>query len=111
MAHEFSIIPICCGGEDDYVQQAREQWTDGANSFAVRPGVVLIYSRNSRTADELDRRGYELVSVDDMQFDEQGECLHAFELDRKYAILVAGGELSRARGGPRCMTMPLFRES
>ncbi len=105
-----ALEPICCGGPDDYLQQSREQWTDGANSFAVRPGVVLLYSRNTSTALEFARRGYELVSVCDIAFGDDGACLHDFAEDGKYAILIAGGELSRARGGPRCMTMPLQRD-
>ncbi len=105
------LTPICCGGPASYISQTREQWTDGANSFAVRPGVVLIYHRNTATAEELGRRGYDVVSIADMAFDDDGRCLYDFDDDRKYAILVAGEELSRARGGPRCMTMPLVRDA
>ncbi len=103
------LRPISCGGEDDYIQQAREQWTDGANSFAQRPGLVYLYARNTRTAEELEKRGYHVLSVDEMDFGPDGECRYAFTEGTRYAILVAGHELSRARGGPRCMTMPLVR--
>ncbi len=107
----LTLEPICCGGRGDYIQQTREQWTDGANSFALRPGVVMLYARNAATAAELDKAGYHVVGVDDMEFSAAGECLYDFAPGKKYVILVAGHELSRARGGPRCMTMPLVREA
>ena len=48
------LEPIPCGGSDPIAEQ-REQWTDGANVFAVAPGVIIGYDRNERTADELVR--------------------------------------------------------
>jgi arginine deiminase len=105
-AQKLDLKPIRCGG-DDPIAERREQWTDGANAFALAPGVVLVYDRNERTAAELARAGYAVV-------DEADLLLGREELElwkpRKYAILLAAHELSRARGGPRCMTMPLVRE-
>ncbi len=102
----MDMEPIFCGG-DSAVDQQREQWTDGANAFALAPGVILLYERNVRTAEALDKKGYNIVHEDDV-------LLGRTELEtwtkKKYALQIAGNELSRARGGPRCMTMPLERE-
>lgn len=108
-ASGLDLEPMYCGGRASFVQQAREQWTDGANCFAIQPGVVVLYGRNRATAEELYRHGYELVEVEGLPYDEDGRCLRSFRPDRKYALLLEGAELSRARGGPRCMTMPLVR--
>ena len=104
--HGFDLVPIYCGGKRA-VDQQREQWTDGANAFTLAPGIIMLYERNVRTAEELAKHDYHIVYEDDL-------LLGRMELetwtDKKYAIQVAGHELSRARGGPRCMTMPLERE-
>jgi arginine deiminase len=106
-ARKLEVEPIPCGGTDP-VDQQREQWTDGANAFALAPGIVLCYERNERTAEQLAGRGFSIVRDDDL-------LLGRTELDltrgRKYAIQLSATELARARGGPRCMAMPLYRES
>jgi arginine deiminase len=102
----LDLEPIYCGGKKA-IDQQREQWTDGANAFTLAPGIIMLYERNVRTAEELAAHGYNIVYEDDL-------LLGRTELEtwtaRKYAIQVQGHELSRARGGPRCMTMPLERE-
>ncbi|HMM37102.1 MAG TPA: arginine deiminase family protein, partial [Thermoanaerobaculia bacterium] len=102
----LDLEPIPCGGRDP-IDEQREQWTDGANAFAVAPGVIVCYDRNERTAEELDRHGYEIVRDEDL-------LLGRREIDpngtKKVAIQLSTTELARARGGPRCMTMPLVRE-
>src|SRR6185436_5730056 len=102
----FDLKPISCGGPRA-VDQQREQWTDGANAFALAPGIILLYERNVKTAEELDHHGYHLVYEDDLLL---GRTELETWTDTKYAIQMQGHELSRARGGPRCMTMPLERE-
>ncbi|HEU4888663.1 MAG TPA: arginine deiminase family protein [Thermoanaerobaculia bacterium] len=102
----FDLEPIYCGGKSA-VDQQREQWTDGANAFALAPGVILLYERNVRTADALAKHGYHIVYEDDLLL---GRTELETWTNKKYALQIAGNELSRARGGPRCMTMPLQRE-
>jgi arginine deiminase len=102
----MDLEPIYCGG-NSAVDQQREQWTDGANAFALAPGVILLYERNVRTAEALDRNGYNVVHEDDVLL---GRTELETWTNKKYALQIAGYDLSRARGGPRCMTMPLERE-
>ena len=75
---------IKCGGGDP-VAAAREQWNDGSNTLCVAPGKICVYQRNSVTNDVLYKEGLDL-------------------------IVVPSAELSRGRGGPRCMSMPFARE-
>ncbi len=85
--------------------QQREQWTDGANAFCLAPGVIVMYSRNRVTAGELDKAGYRIVKASELAADPGIDLLDG----RKHAIMLESAELTRARGGPRCMTMPLAR--
>jgi len=102
-----SITFAPCGGSDS-LSQRREQWTDGANLFAVAPGVVLGYDRNLKTFDEMSRLGYRVVTADGFLSYYQ---VSDYQPGEKIAIKLDGHELSRGRGGPRCMTMPISRES
>jgi arginine deiminase len=79
-----SIKLINCGGEDT-ITSGREQWNDGANTLAIAPGTVIVYSRNHVTNDILRKAGITVLEI-------------------------PSSELSRGRGGPRCMSMPLDRE-
>jgi arginine deiminase len=99
---ELDVVP--CGGAHDPIEQEREQWTDGANAFAIAPGLILLYRRNRKTLEELASRGWRILSED--------EALSGRHdlLAGPTAVALYFNELSRARGGPRCMTMPLERE-
>ncbi len=101
----IDLAPIACGGRD-YIKQQREQWTDGANAFALAPGVITSYSRNVATAEELSKAGYRVLTEHELLADPTLNLLDG----GKYLVQIRSSELSRARGGPRCMTMPLSRE-
>jgi arginine deiminase len=102
---DLPLSPILCGGSHP-VMQEREQWASGCNFVAVRPGVVLGYTRNEATMREMEREaGYRVV--DAIQF-LTGE-LDLEDGDRA-VIAFDGGELVRGGGGARCMTLPVLRE-
>ena len=82
MGIDITLIP-CAGG--DKIASEREQWNDGTNTLAIAPGVVVVYNRNNITNEVLREKGIKVIEMN-------------------------SAELSRGRGGPRCMSMPLERE-
>ena len=83
--HLDRVTLIRCGGGSP-IAAAREQWSDGSNTLCIRPGVVLVYDRNYVTNQILNDSGIKTLEM-------------------------PSSELSRGRGGPRCMSMPLVREN
>ena len=79
---DVTLIP-CAGG--DKIASEREQWNDGTNTLCIAPGVVVVYNRNNITNEILRAYGIKVYEMN-------------------------SAELSRGRGGPRCMSMPLIRE-
>ncbi len=98
------MTPVFCGGTRRSVQE-REQWASGCNFVAMRPGVILSYSRNEATIMEMEKHGFRVVSsVDFLTGDER------VKEGERAIITFEGSELVRAGGGPRCMTLPVHRE-
>ncbi len=81
--HVDDIQLIYCGG-DDLIAAAREQWNDGSNTLCIAPGKIVVYQRNSVSNAILRDAGLTVLEM-------------------------PSAELSRGRGGPRCMSMPLIR--
>ena len=75
---------IRCGGGDPLAAQ-REQWNDGSNTLCIRPGTVVTYDRNCATNELLAKHGLTVLTI-------------------------PSSELSRGRGGPRCMSCPVNRD-
>lgn len=82
--HLPAVDLIRCGGTD-LVAAQREQWNDGSNTLCIAPGTVVTYERNYVTNDLLDKKGIKVLSI-------------------------PSAELSRGRGGPRCMSCPVHRD-
>lgn len=103
------VVP--CGG-DDPLHQEREQWTDGANAVAVAPGHIVLYARNQRTTRALAEHGFSEVRLSVVQpEDERAALIREGNAAPRTVYSFSGSELSRARGGGRCLTMPLYREA
>ncbi len=82
---ELDHVTLIPCGEGSEIDAAREQWSDGSNTLAIAPGEVVVYSRNYVTNRSLEEAGIRIHTI-------------------------PSAELSRGRGGPRCMSMPLWRE-
>jgi len=94
---------ILCGNGDETFA-AREQWTDGCNLVAVKDGVAIAYDRNFHTAVALKNAGYRVVQAEEFL----KENIYPENVE-KTIVAIPSTELSRARGGPHCMTFPIQR--
>jgi arginine deiminase len=88
---------------------AREQWTDSCNLLAIKEGVVLGYDRNDNTVEAFKAKGFAIVKVKDLINDLENGKIDPDTLTDTL-ILMPSAELSRARGGFHCMSLPLLRD-
>lgn len=102
-------VKFIYSGNNTFPFDAREQWTDSCNLLAVKEGVVVGYDRNDKTVEAFKKNGFAVVKVK--------ELIEKFEKDeldpqkmKDTLILMPSAELSRARGGFHCMSMPVLRD-
>jgi arginine deiminase len=97
-------------GGSSVLHQDREQWTDGANLLALRPNLVVGYERNRRSAGALRERGFEVLPATEVGSLSAAEVEEIMaDEERKILVALPATELSRARGGPHCLTRDLGR--
>ncbi|HRO70350.1 MAG TPA: arginine deiminase family protein [Chitinophagaceae bacterium] len=96
-------------GNNEFPYDAREQWTDSCNMLAIKNGVVLGYDRNDKTIEAFKDAGFDVVHVHDLIRQLENGEVDIREMEDTL-ILMPSAELSRARGGFHCMSMPLLRE-
>jgi arginine deiminase len=102
-------IKFIYSGNNEFPFDAREQWTDSCNLLALKEGVVLGYDRNDKTVEAFKANGFSVIAAHDLI---QGIESGAIDTDviENTLILMPSAELSRARGGFHCMSMPLHRD-
>jgi arginine deiminase len=96
-------------GGDTFPYDAREQWTDSCNLLALKEGVVLGYDRNDKTVEAFRQQGFDVIKVAELLQKFENNELDPQEM-KNTLILMPSSELSRARGGFHCMSMPLLRD-
>ena len=101
-------VKIIYSGGNEFPYDDREQWTDSCNVVALKEGVVVGYDRNDFTANAFKKAGFDIITTKELfkQF-EEGLEPHSI---KNTLILLPSAELSRARGGPHCMSLPLLRD-
>ena len=97
-------------GNNEFPYSVREQWTDSCNLLALKEGVVLGYDRNDKTTEAFKQAGFNIIDVKDLLQQLEAGTTTVESLKDTF-ILMPSAELSRARGGFHCMSMPLWRAS
>ncbi len=101
-------VKIIYSGGNEFPYDDREQWTDSCNVVALKEGVVIGYDRNDFTANAFKKAGFNLITTAEL-FKKFDAGLDPQSVENTL-ILLPSAELSRARGGPHCMSLPLLRD-
>ncbi len=101
-------VQFIYSGRGEFPYSDREQWTDSCNLLAVREGVVLGYDRNDMTSEAFREAGFEVTDAETLLLEFESGSRAPGDL-KDTLIRIPSAELSRARGGFHCMSLPLLR--
>lgn len=104
-----SDVKIIYSGNNVFPYDEREQWTDSCNLLALKDGVVVGYDRNDETFKGFEANGFTIIRASELFKKFENKELTPADV-KDTLILLPSAELSRARGGAHCMSMPLLRE-
>jgi len=102
-------VKFIYSGNNEFPFDAREQWTDSCNLLALKEGVVLGYDRNDKTVEAFRKNGFDIIHAQELIEKLESGVLEPGQIENTI-ILMPSAELSRARGGFHCMSMPLLRD-
>jgi arginine deiminase len=108
--HCENEVSFIYSGNNEFPYNAREQWTDSCNLLALKEGVVLGYDRNDKTTEAFKNAGFTIIHVKELLQELEAGTMQV-EGIKDSLILMPSAELSRARGGFHCMSMPLCRDA
>jgi arginine deiminase len=106
--HCEAEVRFIFSGNNEFPFNAREQWTDSCNLLALKEGVVLGYDRNDKTTEAFRQAGFSVIHAKDLILQLEAGTILVDEM-KDCLILMPSAELSRARGGFHCMSMPILR--
>lgn len=103
-------VKFIYSGNNVFPYGEREQWTDSCNLLVVKEGVAIGYDRNDHTSVAFNEAGFDIITAADLLTKFESDELSPDTIENTI-ILLPSAELSRARGGSHCMSLPILRDT